>query len=137
MTALLEVALFLGLGRLLVSVGRLSRDTPSALTSWVLYIAWPAAALQSAPSVRLDGALLGGVAWLWACSLSPWWRSSLPFLVSACGAPPRVPCCSRAARQHGRLCAAFHRALLRRSLPCAGDRAFGARRRASVQRAWR
>lgn len=65
MTALLEVALFLGVGRLLASFGRLPRDTPSALTSWVLYMAWPAAALQSAPAVRLDGALLGGVAWLW------------------------------------------------------------------------
>jgi malate permease and related proteins len=65
MNALLEVALFLALGRLLVSCGRLPRDTSAALTSWVLYIAWPAAALQSAPSVRLDGALLGGVAWLW------------------------------------------------------------------------
>lgn len=65
MNALLEVALFLALGRLLVSCGRLPRDTSAALTSWVLYIAWPAAALQSAPSVRLDGALLGGVMWLW------------------------------------------------------------------------
>ena len=65
MSALLEVALFLGLGRLLASIGRLPRETSSVLTSWVLYVAWPAAALQSARSVRLDGALLGGVAWLW------------------------------------------------------------------------
>ena len=65
MTALLEVALFLTLGRLLASSGRLPCDTPAALTSWLLYVAWPAAALQSAPSVRLDDALLGGVAWLW------------------------------------------------------------------------
>ena len=65
MNALLEVALFLALGRFLISIGRLPRDTSSALTSWVLYVAWPAAALQSAPLVRVDGALLGGVAWLW------------------------------------------------------------------------
>jgi predicted permease len=65
MNALLEVALFLGLGRLLVSIDRLPRDTSSALIGWVLYVAWPAAALQSAQSVRLDGALLSGVAWLW------------------------------------------------------------------------
>lgn len=65
MNALLEVALFLALGRLLASVGRLPRDTSAALIGWVLYVAWPAAALQSALSVRLDGVLLGGVAWLW------------------------------------------------------------------------
>jgi len=65
MTALLEVALFLVLGRALASVRGLPRETPAALIGWVLYVAWPAAALQSAPSVHLDGALLGGVAWLW------------------------------------------------------------------------
>lgn len=65
MNALLEVALFLALGRLLASIDRLPRDTSSALIGWVLYVAWPAAALQSGMSVRLDGALLGGVAWLW------------------------------------------------------------------------
>lgn len=65
MTALLEVAAFLALGRVLVSIGRLPRDTSSALIGWVLYVAWPAAALQSAPSVRLDGPMLGGIAWLW------------------------------------------------------------------------
>lgn len=65
MNALLEVALFLALGRVLAGVRRLPRDTSSALIGWVLYVAWPAAALQSAQSVRLDGPLLGGVACLW------------------------------------------------------------------------
>lgn len=65
MNALLEVALFLALGRLLASVGRLPRDTSSALMSWVLYVAWPAAALQSARSVGIDSAMLSGAAWLW------------------------------------------------------------------------
>lgn len=65
MNALLEVALFLALGRVLASVDRLPREMPVALASWVLYVAWPAAAFQSALSVRLDGPLLGGVAWLW------------------------------------------------------------------------
>jgi predicted permease len=66
MTALLEVALFLALGRVLAISGRLPGDTPAALTSWILYVAWPAAALQSARSVRLDAMLWGGIAWLWA-----------------------------------------------------------------------
>ncbi|MGH6623547.1 MAG: AEC family transporter [Burkholderiaceae bacterium] len=65
MNALFEVALFLALGRSLASIGRLPHETPSALASWVLYAAWPAAAFQSALSVRVDAALLGGVAWLW------------------------------------------------------------------------
>lgn len=65
MSALLEVAAFLVLGRLLAASGRLPPDTSSALTGWVLYVAWPAAALQSTQLVRLDGALLSGVAWLW------------------------------------------------------------------------
>ncbi len=66
MSALLEVALFLMLGRVLVSIGRMPRDTASALMCWVLYVAWPAAALQSAQIVRPDSALWFGVAWLWA-----------------------------------------------------------------------
>lgn len=65
MTALLEVALFLALGRVLSLSGRLPRETPAALTSWILYVAWPAAALQSARSVRMDATLWSGVAWLW------------------------------------------------------------------------
>ena len=65
MSALLQVALYLSLGRLLMASGRLPREMPSAMTAWVLYFAWPAAALQSARSVRLDGALLSGIASLW------------------------------------------------------------------------
>ncbi|HKO67373.1 MAG TPA: AEC family transporter [Burkholderiaceae bacterium] len=65
MNALLEVALFLVVGRVLAASGRIPHAS-SGLTSWVLYVAWPAAALQSAPSVRLDGPLWGGVASLWS-----------------------------------------------------------------------
>jgi predicted permease len=42
------------------------RETSSSLMAWVLYVAWPAAALQSASQVRWSGALVGGAAWLWA-----------------------------------------------------------------------
>jgi len=64
MNALLEVALFLVLGRVLATSGRIPHAS-SALTSWGRYVAWPAAALQSAPFVRLDGPLMSGVAWMW------------------------------------------------------------------------
>lgn len=65
MGALLEVALLLMVGRALASLRRLPRDTSASLGAWVLYAAWPAAVLQSAQLVRLEGALLGGAAWLW------------------------------------------------------------------------
>jgi predicted permease len=66
MSALLQVAVFLLLGRLLVSIRRMPRDTSSSLRAWVLYVAWPAAALQSASQVPWNGALVGGAVWLWA-----------------------------------------------------------------------
>jgi len=65
MNALLEVALFLILGRVLSCFARMPRETSLVLANWVLYVAWPAAAFQSAWSVRVDGPLLAGVAWLW------------------------------------------------------------------------
>ena len=66
MSALLAVAAFLLLGRALASIDRLPRETPAALTAWVLYVAWPAAALQSASLIRFDGVIISSAAWLWA-----------------------------------------------------------------------
>ena len=65
MSALFEVAVLLVLGRVLAASGRLPPNTSAALTGWVLYAAWPAAALQSTRLVRLDSAIVSGAAWLW------------------------------------------------------------------------
>lgn len=66
MTPAFEIALFLVLGRALASLRRLPADMPGALSAWVLYVAWPAAALHSAQYVRWEASMLSAAAWLWS-----------------------------------------------------------------------
>jgi len=66
MTPVVEIALFLVIGRALAGLRRLPADMSAALSAWVLYVAWPAAALNSAQYVRWEGAMLGAAAWLWS-----------------------------------------------------------------------
>lgn len=66
MSAVVEIALFLLLGRALATLRRLPADMPTALSAWVLYVAWPAAALNSAQHVRWEVPMLSAAAWLWS-----------------------------------------------------------------------
>lgn len=66
MSPVVEIALFLVIGRALAGMRRLPADMPTALSAWVLYVAWPAAALNSAQYVRWEGAMLSAAAWLWS-----------------------------------------------------------------------
>ena len=98
MSALLEVALFLGLGRLLVSFGRLPRDTSAVLTSWVCM--WPGRRRRCKARDRCGWTALfwGGWRGSGACSPLRWWPSRLRSWLSDCAGLRRARSCSRAAR---------------------------------------